>query len=66
MRLTLDTQPWTKVFLGKRELGQTPLMDVALPSGTQVLRLVNESLGIDATVEIEGRPGERVVKRLSL
>jgi serine/threonine protein kinase len=66
MRLSLDTQPWTKVFLGKRALGQTPLMEVSIPAGTQMLRLVNEGLGIDATVEIDGRPGEHIVKRLSL
>jgi serine/threonine-protein kinase len=65
MRLSLDTEPWTRVFLGRRLLGQTPLMDVSLPAGTHVLRLVNEGLSIDTTVEIEGRPGERVVKRLS-
>jgi hypothetical protein len=38
--LTLVTEPYAKVFLGSRELGDTPLYKVKLPPGKHVLKLV--------------------------
>jgi serine/threonine-protein kinase len=40
-RLSLNTQPWSRVYLGGRLLGTTPLGQVSVPSGTQRLRLVD-------------------------
>jgi serine/threonine-protein kinase len=39
--LSLNTQPWSKVYLGNRLLGTTPLGHVRVPSGVQRLRLVD-------------------------
>jgi serine/threonine-protein kinase len=39
--LSLNTRPWSKVYLGRRLLGTTPLGRVAVPSGTHRLRLVD-------------------------
>ncbi len=39
--LSLNTQPWSRVYLGGRLLGTTPLGRVSVPSGTQRLRLID-------------------------
>lgn len=40
-QLSLNTSPWSRVYLGSRLLGTTPLGRVSVPSGTQRLRLVD-------------------------
>ncbi len=65
-RLTLDTVPWTRVFLGKQLLGETPLIDITMPSGLKTFRLVNEGKGIDQTIEVQVKAGQLTVKKLSL
>lgn len=64
--LSLDTDPWSQVFLGKKLLGDTPLLDVPVPAGRHVLRLVNAEHGIDTTVEVTITSDQRTVKRLAL
>ncbi len=64
--LSLNTVPWTEVYLGSRKLGDTPLIDVPLPAGTHVLRLVNAEKGVSSSIEVEIRPGQTTVKKLSL
>jgi hypothetical protein len=39
--LFLNTRPWSKVALGGRDLGTTPLINVELPAGSHALRLVD-------------------------
>jgi serine/threonine-protein kinase len=65
MRLNLETRPWTRVYLGTKLLGDTPLVDVPVPAGDVKLRLVNEEQHIDTTVELSGRAGEQLFKNLS-
>lgn len=65
-RLTLETIPWTHVYVGKEELGYTPLVEVPLPAGRHLLRLVNPEERISKTVEVDVRPGQTTVKRLQL
>jgi serine/threonine-protein kinase len=65
-RLTLDTTPWTRVFLRGRLLGDTPLIGMALPAGRHQLRLVNEEKKISTVVEVEIRPGQTTTKKLRL
>jgi eukaryotic-like serine/threonine-protein kinase len=64
-RLTLDTTPWTRVYLGKTVLGDTPLIEVPLPVGLQKLKLVNDAEGVSSVVEVQIRPGQTTVKKLS-
>jgi eukaryotic-like serine/threonine-protein kinase len=40
-RLSINTKPWSTVYLGKRVLGSTPLADVAVPRSALNLRLVD-------------------------
>ncbi|MBL8913298.1 MAG: protein kinase [Archangium sp.] len=63
--LSLNTEPWTRVFLGKKALGDTPLIGVAIPSGTHRLRLVNEAEHIDTVIEVKIQPNETTVKKIA-
>lgn len=65
-KLSLETEPWTKVYLGKRLLGETPLLEVPLPAGSQRLRLQNAEEGIDAVIEVDIVADGVTVKRLAL
>jgi serine/threonine-protein kinase len=65
-RLTLDTNPWTRVFLRGRKLGDTPLIGVSLPVGRHQLKLVNEEKNISTIIEVEIRSGQITAKKLRL
>lgn len=64
--LSLDTEPWTKVFLAKRALGETPLVEQVVPAGTLRLRLVNEAEGIDTLVDLKVNAGQLTTKQYKL
>jgi serine/threonine-protein kinase len=40
-KLSINTRPWSTVYLGSRLLGSTPLADVAVPRGALMLKLVD-------------------------
>jgi len=65
-KLRLTTNPWTDVYHQGRHLGQTPLIDVTLPSGKVKLRVVNKEQGINKTITVMIKPGERITKRFNL
>jgi serine/threonine protein kinase len=65
-RLTLDTTPWTDVYLRGRKLGDTPLIEVPLPAGRHQLKLVNEGKNISTVIEVEIRAGQVTGKKLRL
>jgi serine/threonine-protein kinase len=44
--LTLATEPASVIYLGAKELGQTPLLKVELPPGTHTLTAVNTKRGL--------------------
>ena len=56
--LRLDTRPWTTVYLGRRKLGITPLLDIKLPAGRHKLRLVNKEAGKKTSIWVVIRPGK--------
>ncbi|MBM4281886.1 MAG: serine/threonine protein kinase [Deltaproteobacteria bacterium] len=64
--LTLDTVPWTTVYLGRKKLGETPLVKVPVPSGELELSLVNGDAKINESYVARVKPGEVVRKRLDL
>lgn len=63
-KLTLKTTPWTTVFLGKKKLGDTPLLNVPLPAGKHLLRLINPESNAENSIEVEIKPNETTVKKL--
>jgi eukaryotic-like serine/threonine-protein kinase len=65
-KMTIDTVPWSEVFLNGKKLGDTPLVDYPMPAGLHVLKLVNEDKGLKSSVEIEVQPGKTTVKKLKL
>ncbi len=63
--LSLQTTPWTLVFFGKKNLGETPLANVSLPPGVHRLKLVNDEKKLSTTIEVEIKSGQTTTKRLS-
>jgi serine/threonine protein kinase len=64
--LTIDTSPWSLVSVGGKVLGQTPLVGVKLPSGTQVLSLKNPELGIETTYSVTIEAGKTSARRIGI
>ena len=63
-KLTLKTTPWTTVYLGRKRLGDTPLLNVPLPAGKHLLRLVNPESNAENSIEVEIKSNETTVKKL--
>lgn len=62
--LDFDTRPYTQVFIGKKRLGDTPLLGVKVPAGKVTLTLVNEEAGIREQYTIEVPKDGHVSKKL--
>jgi serine/threonine-protein kinase len=56
--LSLDSSPWSDVFLGGRRLGTTPLIRVPLPPGKHLLTLRNPELGASTSYAVEIQSGK--------
>ena len=54
------------VSVAGRSLGQTPLIGVKLPSGSQVLSLENPELGIETSYPITIESGKTTVRRIGI
>ena len=65
-RLTIDTRPWTEVYLGEKRLGMTPLYGVELPRGTHQLRLINPTQDLDTRLTVKIRAGRETRVRRAL
>jgi len=65
-KLSLTTSPWTNVYFGNKNLGETPLNGVALPAGKHRLVLVNEERKLKTTIEVEIKPNETTTMKLKL
>jgi hypothetical protein len=61
--LSLDTAPWSEVFLGSTPLGTTPIIRVPLSPGRHLLTLKNSELGTSTSYVVEIKSG-RTVSRL--
>jgi hypothetical protein len=58
--VSVNTEPWTSVFLDGARIGDTPLYRRAVVSGRHVLRLVNVEAGVDYETEIVAVAGQTV------
>ena len=65
-KLTLSTTPWSRVFEGARLLGETPLVELALPVGKHTLRLKNTERGLSKTISVEIKAGKTTLVREKL
>ncbi len=64
--LSLDTSPWSEIYLGRRKLGLTPLIGYRLPAGEHLLKAVNEKKGLNKEFKVKIRPGKTTRLRLDL
>jgi len=64
--LTFDTNPWSQVSLAGRPLGQTPLVSVKLPAGSQLLLLRNPELGLETSYAVQIDAGKTTVRRIGI
>jgi len=64
--LRLKTTPWAIIYYRGKSIGESPLVDVELPSGKLRLRAVNEKEGIDKWFAVDIKPGVRTVKSVKL
>jgi serine/threonine protein kinase len=64
--LTLVTEPWSQVSLEGKQLGTTPLVNLALPAGRHELMLKNPSTGEQKTLMIDIAPGQTLQRRVVL
>ena len=58
--------PWSVVYLGKKRLGETPLVNVPVPAGDLELLLVNPDKDIRQPYFLKAVAGESYRKRLKL
>jgi serine/threonine protein kinase len=65
-KLSLNTQPWTRVTWNGKALGDTPIIDAVLPAGRQTLKLQNDDKGLNLNIEVEIKPGQTTKKVLKL
>ena len=63
--LTLDTYPWTRVSMGGRVLGDTPLVHIPIAAGTHVLTLENSNEKVRTTTVVTIKAGETFSRRLA-
>ena len=65
-RLSVNTRPWSKVYVGRRLLGTTPIGEASVPSGTVRLRLVDRDGATHRrTVQVEAGETSRHFWNLS-
>ena len=64
--LTIDTKPWTEIYLGKRKLGITPLLNIELPAGRHKLNIINKGRGINETLEVVVKAGGKTTVKKTL
>jgi serine/threonine-protein kinase len=58
--LSLDSSPWSEVFLRGTPLGTTPIIHVPLPPGRHLLTLKNSELGTSTSYLVEIKSGKTV------
>jgi serine/threonine-protein kinase len=63
-RLSVNTDPWSYVYLDGRRLGATPQIGTPVTPGRHTIRLENPSEDLERTVHVDVREGQH--ERLSL
>jgi eukaryotic-like serine/threonine-protein kinase len=63
--LELSIKGSVTAYLDGRELGKTPLKPVKVLAGAHKLRLVNEELKIDQSMDVEVEPNQRQTLEIS-
>ena len=66
--LLINSTPWSQVIVDGRVIGNTPQMNISLPSGSHRVELVNEQFNVRETLTVQITPGEttRRIVRLQI
>jgi len=65
-RLTFDARPWCNVSIDGHSVGQTPVVNHELPSGSHRVTCTNPDLNVSRTVTVQINPGETTRQRIPL
>ena len=65
-RLSLLSEPWGRVTVDGKAVGNTPLRGVELSAGSHTVEIKNPVTGQSKTIRITVAPGEDVRKRVTL
>ena len=58
-KLSINTRPWSTVYLGNRVLGTTPLANISVPRGNLTLKLVDRDGNVHLRRVARGKGTER-------
>jgi len=64
--LRINSRPWSQVTIDGRAIGNTPQMNVALPSGNHRVTLVNPEFNLKKNLTITIKPGQTETQIISL
>ncbi len=65
-QLTFDARPWCNVTIDGRAVGQTPIVNRTLPSGSHRITCTNPELGVTRNVNVTIEAGETTRQRVDL
>jgi serine/threonine-protein kinase len=65
-QLTFDARPWCQVSIDGSPVGQTPIVNRTLPSGSHRITCTNPDLGASRTLTVQIRAGETTRQRIDL
>jgi serine/threonine-protein kinase len=64
--LRVNSRPWSQVFVDGRMVGNTPQLNLPLPSGHHKIKLVNPQLGMSKGFAVDIRAGKVATKIVDL
>lgn len=64
--LSINTTPWTTVYVDGQRIKDTPIINLPLPSGVHRIRCVNPGFNIDREFTVQIQPGQntKIIKNL--
>ena len=64
--LSLNTLPWSQVYVDGESIGHTPVLEQPLSAGAHTIRLLNPELGLAKELQIQVKPGQTLKKLIDL
>jgi len=62
--ISIDSDPWTEVYLEGKKIGDTPLLKYELPSGSYNIVLKNSEFGFEKAIKLDVRPEENTSQKI--
>ena len=60
--LKINSIPWSQVYVGRKLIGNTPILKLELKAGSHTIKLKNPDLGVSKTIRIKLKAGETVIR----